>query len=113
MVVNFFASWCIPCETEAPVLNRTQAALEEAGDGTVLGITYHDAADASRAFARKSGFAFPLVRDPKDTLFEAFGNRGIPETIVLDKRGRIADLRRGQVDQAFLDQAVAKARAAA
>ncbi len=112
MVVNFFASWCGPCESEAPVLERTQAALEKSGAGTVLGVTYHDAPDAARAFAQENKLAFPLVRDPEDTLFDSYGSRGIPETFVLDGKGQIVALRRGEVDQAFLDDAVAKARAA-
>lgn len=111
VVLNFWASWCGPCKTEAPVLNRAQEELDAKGDGTVVGVTYQDAADASRTFAKENSFTFPTLRDPGDTLFDAYGNRGIPETFVLDKRGRVVALSRGEIDDAFLDRAVAKARA--
>lgn len=113
VIVNFFASWCGPCESEAPVLKQTQSDLERDDAGTVLGVTYHDAPDAARAFGVANGLRFPVVRDPGDTLFDSYGNRGIPETFVLDGKGQIVALRRGEIDQAFLDDAVAKAKAAA
>lgn len=108
-IVNFWASWCGPCREEAPALRRTQERLERSGQGTVLGVTYHDAADASRAFLEEFDLRYLNLRDPEDKLFEAFGNRGIPETFVLDARGRVVALARGAVDQDFLDQSIARA----
>lgn len=113
VIVNFFASWCEPCKTEAPILNKTQEQLDRAGDGTIVGVTYHDAADAAADFAKQERLTFPLLRDPGDKLFDGFGNRGIPETFVLDKRGRVVAISRGGLeDSTFLDDALAKARAA-
>ncbi len=49
------------------------------------------------------------MRDPDDILFDASGNRGIPETFVLDPQGRVVAPARGQADRVFLDDALAKA----
>ena len=109
--MNFWASWCEPCADEAPILRRVQKSLSDSGDGTVLGVTYNDASDKSRVFVRRHGLTFPSVRDVGTKLWHEFGATGVPETFVLDARGRIVAINRGQlVDDRFLQDAIAKAK---
>jgi cytochrome c biogenesis protein CcmG/thiol:disulfide interchange protein DsbE len=108
VVLNFWASWCDPCRAEAPLLQRAQATLAASG-GTVLGATYNDATDHARAFERKFNVTYPSVRDVGTDLASQYGTRALPETFVLDRRGRVVAISRGQVSQSFLDRAIAKA----
>lgn len=109
VVLNFWASWCDPCREEAPILQRAHEKLQKSGDGTVLGVTYKDFADESRRFERKLGITYPSLRDDKLELAPEFGTVRLPETFVLDARGRIAAVSRGQIEEEFLTGAIERA----
>jgi cytochrome c biogenesis protein CcmG/thiol:disulfide interchange protein DsbE len=110
VVLNFWASWCEPCKDEAPVLQKAQTALTASHSGTVLGATYEDTTSDSKAFERSRKISYPSVRDVGTKLATQYGTNKLPETFVLDPKGRIVAISRGQISQDFLDQAIAKAK---
>ena len=102
-VVNVFASWCDPCKAEAPILKQEQQRLK-GQDATILGVTYLDNSSDSEKFVRQQHISYPVVRDVSGNFVRSFGTTGVPETFVINRRGRIAALRRFQIDSKWLSQ---------
>ena len=101
VVLNIWASWCDPCRAESPLLERWHRRIAGRG-GTVLGVDVLDVSTDARAFVREFRLSYPQIHDRKDSVRSDYGASGVPETIVIDPRGRIAAIRRGPVDQAFM-----------
>jgi cytochrome c biogenesis protein CcmG, thiol:disulfide interchange protein DsbE len=105
IVLNYWASWCTPCRQESPLLERWHERISARG-GTVLGVDSLDVMADARAFIRRFRLTYPMLRDRDGDTQKRFGVTGYPETLVIDRRGRIAALQRGPVDDAFLRRTV-------
>ena len=103
VLLNFWASWCDPCVEKLPLLERTHRSISDR-DALVLGNNYKDITGDALAFARRYDLTFPNLRDPDGRFAEEYGSRAFPETFIIDRDGRVADRRRGPVDQAWIDE---------
>lgn len=111
IVLNFWASWCTPCQEEAPILERAEQTLTHRG-GTVLGVTFRDSSPDSRGFVRHYRIAYPNLRDTTGEFAQAYGTTQIPETFVIDRYGHVVAISRGEIDEAWLSHAIALAESA-
>jgi len=104
VLVNFWASWCIPCREEAPELARFDREMR--GRAQLVGVDFRDAEQDALAFVREFNWRFPNVRDPEGKLAIDYGLAGLPTTYVIDGEGRIARSLTGAQTFAELKQAV-------
>jgi len=98
VLVNFWASWCIPaCYEEAPVLQEVWRDYERHGLAMV-GINVQDKDDAARKFMEQFSFTFPNAMDVGGKVAVNYGVYGVPETFLIDKKGRIRERKVGSRD---------------
>ena len=98
VVVNFWASWCIPCRDEAPVLQKTYERYRDQGL-VVLGVDVNDFRQDARRFMKRYGLSYPVVYDGKGSTVGKWGVRGFPETFFVDRTGKLVGERiEGAVD---------------
>jgi cytochrome c biogenesis protein CcmG, thiol:disulfide interchange protein DsbE len=105
VVVNFWASWCLPCRDEHPDLLSAAQAYEERGV-RFLGIIHQDRPGDAIAFLDELGRGYPHVTDPGSRAAIEFGLFGIPETFVIDAEGNIAAKFFGTVDYPTLSETI-------
>jgi cytochrome c biogenesis protein CcmG/thiol:disulfide interchange protein DsbE len=103
-VLNFWASWCIPCREEAPLLE--QAAQRYRGRVAVLGIDHQDFGGDARAFVRRHGVTYPTVVDKGDHLYTKYGLTGVPETFCATSDGDVVAHVPGAVTRETLDRCI-------
>jgi cytochrome c biogenesis protein CcmG, thiol:disulfide interchange protein DsbE len=107
VVLNFWASWCYPCNQEAPAL---EAATRKWGrQVVVLGVDVNDPVGDARKFARKYKLSYPLVHDNHNVTSPKYGLTGLPETFFIDRQGRLVVHVAGQVEAADIRNGVERA----
>ena len=103
-VVNFWASWCIPCREEAKLLQN--ASKQYDGRLVVLGIDHQDFRGDARGFVHRYGLTYPSVVDKGDKLYTKYGLTGVPETFCADRSGRVVAHVPGAVTKETLHQCI-------
>jgi cytochrome c biogenesis protein CcmG/thiol:disulfide interchange protein DsbE len=100
VVLNFWASWCMPCFEEHPVLVR--AARDLGSDVQFLGVVYEDEEQRIHDFLGRQGSSYPSLLDPDARTAIAYGVFGVPETFFIDRQGKIVAKHVGPLDDETL-----------
>jgi len=101
VLINVWASWCGPCRSESPLLQRWHERMAPHG-GTVLGVDTLDIKGDALGFIKRYKLTYPQLNDREGTSIKKLGTAQYPESFVVNKAGRITALQRGPVDDAWL-----------
>jgi cytochrome c biogenesis protein CcmG, thiol:disulfide interchange protein DsbE len=107
VVLNFWASWCIPCGREASRLNASAEAHQ--GEVVFLGVDVKDFSGDALKFLRKHRVNYVSVRDGAGRSYDGYGLTGLPETYFLDRRGRIVVHKIGEIRRGELESGITQA----
>ncbi len=86
-LINFWASWCKPCEQEAPVLEQAWEYYQPSGKVVFLGVDYADTETPARIFLKKFNNTYPNGPDIGTAISQMFRIQGVPETYIIDANG--------------------------
>ena len=111
VVINFFASWCIPCKQENPALVRMYERYRSSPDVVFVGVLYQDSLDGGLRYVRDNGVTWPTVTDDQGRVAFSFGVFGIPETYFIGSDGIIAGRHIGPIDETTLATGIDNLRA--
>jgi thiol-disulfide isomerase/thioredoxin len=107
VILDFWATWCGPCQASAPIVNAVSQRYRERGL-VVVGVNVDDETFPVERFVRKKGLTFPIVHDAGKTISRDYGASTLPTLIVVNKEGKIAAVRHGVTSESDLDGLVKK-----
>lgn len=97
VLVNIWATWCLPCREEMPSIQRSYDLYADSGF-TVLAVSIDADTVPVRPFVDELRLSFPILLDPKGSILAAYGAAGVPESFLVDRRGRLVIRRLGADD---------------
>ena len=100
VLLNFWASWCVPCRTEIPDISAFADANPQI---QVIGVAVEDVESAARGFAAEIGASYPLALGTTE-VEDSYPRLGLPVTYVLDENGVVTDIFNGIVNQEVLGE---------
>lgn len=106
LVLNFFASWCVPCKTELPYF----ASISKTDSGKVrfVGVDENDTRGPGMAIIRKTGVTYPTMFDGNTKLVVPYHLIGLPTTLFINSKGVVVEEIAGQISQTTLKNGISK-----
>lgn len=106
IVLNFWASWCVPCVTEMPDFETVHQDLGD--EITFLGVDVIDRQEDGQRLVDQTGITYAVARDPSGSLLRAMGGTQMPTTVFIAVDGTVAKVHRGALDESELRNLIHK-----
>lgn len=106
LIVNFWASWCEPCQQEAPELNKLALKYNDVLDIYGVNVTSQDSKPNAERFIKKYMLAFPVMFDTKGKVFDKYQGQVFPTNVLIDKNGVISEVILGALTAEELEQKI-------
>jgi cytochrome c biogenesis protein CcmG, thiol:disulfide interchange protein DsbE len=105
VLIDFWATWCGPCQIEAPILSRISERYKDRGL-VVLGVNTGDRPGLAAVFATKKKLAYPILFDADHSAAELYDVEALPTMVLVGKDGKVRSVRSGLVDESTIDAMV-------
>jgi thiol-disulfide isomerase/thioredoxin len=105
VIVDFWATWCGPCQMEAPILSRVAERYRDRGL-VVLGVNTGDKPGLGAAFAARKQLSYPILFDEGNVAGDLYNVEVLPTMVIIGKDGKVRAVRSGLVDEGTLDSLI-------
>lgn len=108
LMLNFWASWCGPCQEEAPDLVKLGEKYAGRFDIYAVNVTFYDKLDEAKEFVEKYGYKFPVLLDKKGEIYGKYNGIAFPTNVLIDKDGNVVDVIVGTLSPEELEAKIEK-----